>query len=198
MTTQFILARHGETEWNRIKRLQGHLDSPISLTGYQQVNTLGESLTNECIDRIITSPLGRALSSAKICQEHLNCTLTVDERLIERDFGLWQARLFESLTNEPYFYESFYQVTEHKPPQGESGVACANRINQALKSIAEKYPSETILVITHGDAIRCFLSLCTQQQNSQNELDAYSQHGNAGTFRIQYDHVLKVFQRQTY
>ncbi|PWK46357.1 histidine phosphatase family protein, partial [Pleionea mediterranea] len=68
----FYLARHGETEWNRIKRLQGRLDSPLTEQGIQQANDLAASMTNYSVDAVITSPLLRARRTAEICQQQLN------------------------------------------------------------------------------------------------------------------------------
>jgi broad specificity phosphatase PhoE len=187
--TQFILARHGETEWNKLRRLQGHLDSPLTLSGQNQAKKLVEKITLHSIELVITSPLGRALNTAIICQSRLSLALKINSGLVERHFGDWQGRLFDELAAEQYFKQIFSQVTKHSPPNGEAGLDCGTRISHTLVDIAVTQSENRILVITHGDAIRCFLA--TLSQNSG--CDAYSQYGNGKIFPVNYCHSSKSF-----
>lgn len=136
MKRQFFLARHGQTQWNVLKKLQGHLDSPMTNQGLEQIKRLAQTMVEQHIDLIVSSPLGRAKTTAAMCQQQLNIPLHFDNALIERNFGTWQGKLFDQLRNQPHFESVFYQVTKHAPPQGESGIQCAKRFKQALVDIA--------------------------------------------------------------
>ena len=188
-TTEFLLARHGETEWNRIRRLQGRLDSPLSQAGQSQALTLAESMQNCGVDLILSSPLGRARETAKVCQEVLTLDLHLDEGLQERHFGQWQSQYFDELSHHDNFEAVFFQVTDRAPPGGESGVECGDRISKVLCSIANSFQQRKFLIVTHGDAIRCFLASLSQQ----GECDAYSQYGNGRVFPVNYCHQKNEF-----
>ena len=183
--TQFYLARHGETEWNRLRKLQGRLDSPLTSLGLQQARVIAEQFARDEIQLILSSPLKRAFDTAKICQQHLNLEHKTHVGLIERDFGEWQSYQFDELTNEINFEAVFKQVTASAPPGGESGLNCANRLSETLQSIADNYLEERVLVITHGDAIRCFMDLLSESV----EVDAYSQYGNGRIIPVDFNHA---------
>ena len=189
-TTKIILARHGETEWNTVRRLQGNLDSPMTERGKEQAKNIAETLRSKKIDQIVCSPLGRALESAMICKHELNIKLTTENGLVERNFGDWQGLHFDDLSEKNNFKEIFFQLTNHSPPNGESGYECSSRISSVLTELARRYKNQTVLVISHGDAIRCFLESISAQGNC----DAYSQYGNGKCFGIEYCHNNSCFE----
>jgi probable phosphoglycerate mutase len=87
--------RHGETVWNKAQRLQGGLDSPLTNKGVQQASAMGAALLNElgpCPDcLLVSSPLGRALTTARIVGEILGLSAEVDARLSEITMGSWDG-----------------------------------------------------------------------------------------------------------
>lgn len=85
------LARHGQTEWNTTGRRQGRLDSPLTPHGTAQAHRNAQLLTNEGIDAIFSSPLGRARRTATIIGTHLDLTIRVLDDLAEIDHGLWSG-----------------------------------------------------------------------------------------------------------
>lgn len=187
--TQFILARHGETKWNQVRRLQGHLDSPLTKAGLEQANFIAESTLNAPVELLFSSPLGRAKTTAQSIQQKLAIPLHMEQGLIERHFGDWQGAYFDDLVECSYFEQIFSQVTQHAPPNGESGVACAQRISNTLIKLANESFQASILVITHGDAIRCFMNSLYGNVNC----DAYSQYGNGKMFPIKFCHLTQSF-----
>ncbi len=188
-TTQLFIARHGETQWNLVKKLQGHLDSPLTKVGNSQALTLANAALKLDINGIFSSPLNRALSTAQTCVKAINKPLNIEPLLIERNFGDWQSCYFNELSDKSYFNEIFKQVTSHAPPNGESGIDCGNRISSTLKHIAQTHKGKNILVITHGDAIRCLFGTLKQLANC----DAYSQYGNGKLFNLIYCHNSESF-----
>lgn len=189
MKTDFYLCRHGETQWNVVKRLQGRLNSELTNKGQTQAQTLAQTLKTENIDVIVTSPLGRAHQTALVCQQHIKRDLVIEDGLTERHFGDWQGALFESLSDKPQFSEIFFEVTNDEPPNGESSIAANKRFTDALEKIARQYGEQNVLVVTHGDVLRSFFAQLKQKEFC----DAYSQYGNGKYFRVRFCHLEKTF-----
>ena len=182
--TKLYLARHGETEWNLYKKLQGRLDSPLTEVGKTQAEQLGQKLMGEGVAKIYASPLGRASQTAIRCKAALNIELEYIDALQERHFGDWQASFFDDLNGHKNFESIFFKVTQDSPPNGEAGLACAQRIQDCLGLLVPKHIQQKLLIVTHGDAIRCFMSLITKESG----VDAYSQYGNGKIFEIDFCH----------
>jgi len=187
--TQFLLARHGETQWNQLRRLQGSLDSALTERGQSQAIDLAHSMMEQSVDLILSSPLGRALSTASKCEKMLSSEINVHIGLVERHFGDWQGKYFDELTEEESFEDIFLQVTNDSPPNGESGIDCRIRILKTLTDVANNNPQKKILVITHGDAIRCFLDSFMKTNGN----DAYSQYANGQVFPVEFCHISQQF-----
>ncbi len=79
-----LLVRHGETDWNRAKRLQGHLDISLNQEGITQANRLGKSLANESIDIAYSSDLSRAFDTAQAILAQRSIPHFIDQSLRER------------------------------------------------------------------------------------------------------------------
>lgn len=188
MKTSIFLARHGETEWNTQQKLQGRLDSPLTNKGVRQAMKLADRFSNtHPIDLIVTSPLLRALATAHICQRNLHVELEIHPALMERDFGQWQEKHLIDLHTHPDYHSVFHQVSIHSAPLGESGIACAKRFEEGLTDIANRHPNKNILIISHGDAIRCFLSL-KSKKNATILLD------NGADSSLLFHHDQQTFQ----
>ena len=181
--------RHGETVWNTEKRLQGQLDSPLTNNGIQQIQSLLPELKKLSISQVLTSPLGRAMESAKIIAEHFNIFLNVIDDLKERHFGDWQGELFEELKSKGLFSSVLLNVNNDKPNGGESGLNCAKRMQGYLMNQIKNESFEHTLIMTHGEILRCFLSqlpVLNGKNNEQLSADAYSQYRNGRIFKVAY------------
>jgi probable phosphoglycerate mutase len=157
------LARHGETEWNRIGRWQGATDIPLSDVGRAQARLLADRLRDERIARIHTSQLSRALETAQIIAARLGAPApTADPRLRERGYGS-----FEGLTREecaerfPGAWEQYLADRRAVPPGAEPQAEVIERMTAAMMEIAalagSQSASEASLVVSHGGAIRSFI-----------------------------------------
>ena len=146
------LVRHGQTDWNIEKRMQGHTDIPLNDTGIQQMNELSDRIVKEGIsfDRLISSPLGRARKSAEIIAEKTGFKdIVFDEDFIERDCGLLEGVIWspELDLNDPEY-------------ETESVSDLCKRAKRAF----EKYDfaeDEKIMIVSHGAflaALVCVLS----------------------------------------
>ena len=88
---KLYVARHGETEWNRLNKVCGRTDSPLTDKGLQQAQLLADGLENCPIDVIIASPLSRAQETARAVAERKHLPIITDERLIEQDYGMYEG-----------------------------------------------------------------------------------------------------------
>jgi uncharacterized phosphatase len=142
--TELVLVRHGETEWNRIGRVQGLSDIPLNDTGREQARHAGRRLATERWDAVATSPLSRAADTARIIAEELGLPEpeTVDA-LVERNYG--EA---EGLSG-PEIDARFGGVIEAR----ESREQVVERVRPALLALAERHPGGRVLVVSHGGVI---------------------------------------------
>jgi broad specificity phosphatase PhoE len=83
----FYFLRHGQTDWNLEGRYQGHADTPLNRTGIAQAHAAAECLAEVAIDRIVVSPLIRAVATAAIVAERLGKPIQIERGLMERNFG---------------------------------------------------------------------------------------------------------------
>jgi broad specificity phosphatase PhoE len=90
-TTRILLARHGETEWNRLGRWQGHADPPLNDLGRRQAEILAEQLAGDTVSAVYSSDLRRARETARIVAERIGLPVTEDSALREIDVGSWSG-----------------------------------------------------------------------------------------------------------
>jgi broad specificity phosphatase PhoE len=151
-----FLFRHGETDWNREGRLQGHTDTPLNATGFAQAEALSESLRPHRLDAVVSSDLSRALTTAKIVAERLGLPLFTEAGLRETDVGaaeglLWaeaRSRFGEGLTRR------WYSDGDVAFPGGETGTETRARGLAALRRFTAAQRYRRIGVSTHGAMVR--------------------------------------------
>jgi probable phosphoglycerate mutase len=151
-----FLFRHGETDWNREGRLQGHTDTPLNATGLAQAEALAHRLRAHRLDAVLSSDLARALTTAQIVADALGVPLATDLGLRETSVGaaegmVWadaKARFGEELT------ERWYSDNDVAFPGGETGLATLTRGLAALRRFAVAHPYRRIGVSTHGAMLR--------------------------------------------
>jgi 2,3-bisphosphoglycerate-dependent phosphoglycerate mutase len=150
--TKLIVVRHGETSWNREKRMQGTTDTPLSEVGQAQARALGRRLAGREFAALYASDLSRARDTASIIADHTGRQLVMDSRLRERRFGV-----FEGLTAgeiQERFPEEYARFVSRDPdyevPGGESARGFAGRCLGCLSEIAGRHRGEEIVVVTHG------------------------------------------------
>jgi broad specificity phosphatase PhoE len=195
--TTFLLVRHGETEWNTERRLQGQLDSPLTKNGIKQIESLATQFSNQqnslAIDQIISSPLARAESSSIILQKKLQKPLSVHHSLKERSFGVWEGRMFDEIKQEPDFESVFYSITQTPIVKGESAIDARERMDTSLKELALEYKQQCLLVMTHGEILRCFLSGIDKNIDGS----AYQLFENGKVFEVVYSSTRNAFRYVT-
>lgn len=148
--TDLYLVRHGETDWNRQRRIQGLTDIPLNATGREQARLTGMLLTRRPITRVVASPLSRALETAQIIARELGLPEPeVSEALVERNYGAAEGLGFHEID---VLYPEGTAVAGR-----ESREEVAARILPELARIAAAHPGEAIVVVSHGGAIRSAL-----------------------------------------
>jgi 2,3-bisphosphoglycerate-dependent phosphoglycerate mutase len=153
--TILILARHGETDWNRENRFQGHADPPLNELGRKQSAKLAEALADEPIARVYTSPLRRARETAELVAERLGLEIESLEALREIDVGSWTGLTREEVAERfPEAYARWLERAPHGFEDGETYEELAARVIPALGALAEAHPATTLLIVTHGGPSR--------------------------------------------
>ena len=151
--------RHGETEYNKDARFQGHLDIPLSEIGINQAKQALENSKEYKFDKIYCSPLSRARQTAEIINSHHNVNIIEDDRLKEIYMGSLQGRFFKDLTEE----EQKLAFTEPDHFGGESHEMFCSRVVSFFKEIENT--SENILIVSHGGIYRALYKYLNNLDN---------------------------------
>lgn len=160
--TTILLARHGETDWNRENRFQGHADPPLNETGRAQAVQLAEALGAESLTAVYSSPLRRALETAKIVGAQHDVEPVPVDALREVDVGSWQGLTRDEARKR--YPEQFARWLDYGRgwDDGESYEEMTGRVVPALLAIAAAHRGERVLAVTHGGPIRAALAAAEQ------------------------------------
>jgi broad specificity phosphatase PhoE len=156
--TEILLARHGETDWNRENRFQGHADPPLNELGRAQAAELATVLAGEELAAVYSSPLQRAFETARVVAEPHGLAAAPVEGLKEVDVGSWQALTRDEV--EQRFPEQFRRWLDYERgwDDGESYDEMGQRVITALEELAAHHDGERIVAVTHGGPIRAALA----------------------------------------
>jgi broad specificity phosphatase PhoE len=149
--TSLYLVRHGETDWNAQRRIQGSTDIPLNSTGRAQAETTGRLLARRDWDGIYSSPLSRAFETAEIIAKEVGLGVphTIDA-IVERNYGEAEGLNWEQVES---------QFPGDAPVPGrETHEEVARRVLPALVALASSRPGESLLVVSHGGVIRSVLN----------------------------------------
>lgn len=155
-----FVIRHGQTEWNLARRMQGRLDSPLTHAGMEQAHSHGELLKGLAgVDIMFVSPSGRTRETAYIINSYVRSKVIYEDALLERDVGHWSGLTVDEL--EDAFPQAWRQRTEdpfnHRPPAGESLADMDGRCADFLELVLNSSESN-IALITHQVMSRVILS----------------------------------------
>ena len=167
-TLKLYIVRHGETEWNVIKRFQGQLNTPLTEKGMEKLRETGKKLENVLFDEVYTSELGRTVASAEIIlnenRGYRNKKLELKKlaELNEVYFGVWQGLTYEEVflkyPEEANNY--FYNVKNYKAEnvEAEKLEDALERFLKGINKILDSHESGNILVVTHGTVLEMFMN----------------------------------------
>lgn len=153
MTTVY-LTRHGESDWNAANRFQGHSDRPLTDLGRRQAEALAEVVAQENVDAIYSSPLIRALETARIVAARTGLEVTELDGLREVDTGSWSG--LSRAEVQERFPEGFERWIAGGSgwEDGETYEEMGERVLGAIRAIAAAHPNGRVLVVSHGGPIR--------------------------------------------
>ena len=152
--TELLLVRHGETDWNRDRRFQGHADRPLNDAGREQARELAEALSGERIDAVYTSDLQRARETAEILAARLGVEVVALQELREIDVGSWQGLTWPEIEQRHPDGAARWHRDGHGWDGGETYDELGRRIVDALGEIAARHHGQRVLVVGHGGTVR--------------------------------------------
>jgi len=169
MSAKIILIRHGVTDWNLVKRYQGHTDIPLNESGQKQARDTAKLLTNIPIDIIYTSDLSRAYQTAEIIAEGKNIPIHKLKTLRETHFGQWEGLTIEEIRERfPEDVERLKKDPIHGiRPGGESRMMMFERVKKTLREIIHKHPHQTVAIISHQGALAAAVCAITGEEYSE-------------------------------
>jgi broad specificity phosphatase PhoE len=176
LTTIVGLLRHGQTDWNIDMRLQGVSDIPLNETGHAQAVEAADVLASQVWNRIISSPLSRARTTAEYVSARMGLgEITVHELLLERSFGAAEGSSYEE-------WKERLQAGIHAEG-AESIEDLEIRAAKLLEEVASSYAGERILAVSHGALIRKIIGMVSNGEFPREG----ERFGNASLTTIAYD-----------
>lgn len=152
---RLVLMRHGETDWNVEKRIQGIRDIPLNEKGIKQIQEISKRFLNDAefhFSGIITSPLMRAKQSASICCQFLEIPIEEAEEFQERRFGRLEGKTIKEIQRE-YQMTNIEEIQESRYGM-EDMTSVAERIQRGLHRLSAHCQGQSILLVTHGSIIK--------------------------------------------
>jgi probable phosphoglycerate mutase len=161
MTTSILLIRHGETAWNAVRRLQGHIDIPLNDEGQRQAEALARALAAEPLHAVIASDLQRALQTAQAVAARHRLPVRQDEALRERCYGAFEGMLYAEIEQRFPLEFAAWQTRQIDAvmPDGahhaESFRQFHRRCVGAILALAHAHPGQTLALVAHGGVLEC-------------------------------------------
>jgi probable phosphoglycerate mutase len=158
--TTLLLVRHGETDWNRDGRWQGHSDTQLNEAGREQARRVAAELDG--VDAVYASDLARAAETAEIIAAELGLPVRLDARLRERSFGAWEGLTADEI--EAGFRDQHLRWLAGEgagADDAEPFDAFAARVRSFLEDVLDAHRDETVLLVAHGGSIRVIHALAS-------------------------------------
>lgn len=158
--TIIYIVRHGETEWNIKKLIQGQADSPLTNTGIEQAKKVAKDLRNVKFDLVFASDSIRAKRTAEIIAAERKLAIETTKLLRERYFAELEGKPGKALDAYRRLYEKMNdeEIYKYRPvPNSETDEEITTRLITFLRETAITHPGKRVLVVTHGAIVRAFL-----------------------------------------
>lgn len=157
------VTRHGQTDWNRIRRYQGATDIRMNETGREQARRVRDGLAHVRFDRVVSSPRNRAIETASIITGLPPDEIEISPALAEAELGDWEARYEEGIIAE--LGDAYFAWTEHAglipPPNGESLFHVMARLYEPLEAWLAEAVEKNVLIVAHQGTNAALLMLIT-------------------------------------
>lgn len=151
-TTRIVFLRHGRTEWNDTRRLQGQADVELDRVGLKQAQSAAHALSNREFAAIYASDLQRAAVTARAVADVLGLPVVTDKRLQEINVGAWSGKTRTEVEAEFPQYASWYAEGRdfRRSDTGETEADMLKRAMPALDRILSRHAGQEVLVVGHG------------------------------------------------
>lgn len=160
--TNILLIRHGETAWNAVRRLQGHIDIPLNAEGERQAGALAQALAAESVDVIVSSDLQRARQTAQaVADQYGGAMVHTDANLRERCYGVFEGMLYTDVEQQYPADFALWQARDIDavmPPGERVAESFRQFYARAISAIgewAERHPGKTVAIVAHGGVLEC-------------------------------------------
>lgn len=196
MDRVFYLFRHGETDWNVIKRCQGHTDIPLNKNGIQQVESLALKMHGTPLEVIFSSDLVRSSHTGNRVAHELQIPIHFDSRLREMSYGDAEGMIYQEAVEkfgEKIWAElsSFKKEFDHVGfPGGETRKESRERFLSLLYEIIEQTNHSHIGISTHGGAIRNIMHFFLDEDHPMLPIP------NCVVYCLKFDSTLKKFKAE--
>lgn len=163
--------RHGQTDWNHIKRFQGQKDIPLNEMGRQQAQATAQRLQAVSFDGAYASDLSRARETADIINAHHTLAVVQDKRLRERSFGCFEGyTIDETRQRFPDIRQAYLKDQLHfRIPDGESRFEFIQRVGAFFEGLRQAHAGQRLLVVAHGGVLG---ALCSHIISQKLDLEA--------------------------
>lgn len=184
---KIYFVRHGETDWNKERKIQGQVDIPLNEFGRHLARETAKGLRDVPFDVCFTSPLGRARETAEIILQGRDVPILEDKRILEMNFGVLEGKCCSKEGwDVPDSFQMFFDDPVHyqAPEGGEDFQAVRERTGDFLNWLfaQEQYRDSTVLVTTHGAAMAGLLN--NLKKKSLAEYWGVGVHKNCGVTEV--------------
>jgi probable phosphoglycerate mutase len=157
---KLYIVRHGETEFNVQKRMQGRLDSPLTQRGVDNARALARQMENVTFEKIYSSPSPRAYKTAELIKGERDIQIQIEDELREMNLADWEGKSKEELEQlYPEENDKFWNKPQlFKPIGGESFQQVQDRVVEAINKLISKNSDGNILIVTHSVVIKTLIT----------------------------------------
>jgi probable phosphoglycerate mutase len=166
---RLLVVRHGQTDFNAVRRYQGATDVALNATGVQQAEALAQRLRAYEIDVIVSSPLERALQTARIIARTLPCNIQVMSQFAERRMGVYEGLTpEEAQARYPELWrQGITRQMNQAPPEGETILEVGYRVLEGLDRLKKRYSNKTVLLVAHAFVARMIYGIINRVSDEQ-------------------------------
>lgn len=197
--TTLLLLRHGETAWNLSGRWQGQAaDTPLTELGREQARIVASRLRVYPIRAIYSSDLLRAFETAQIVGQRLGLAPVAEPALRESDIGAWTGLTWREITERfPDEVTAMYAGQEVRRGGGESYGELQARLAAAAEGIAAQHPGQTVLLVSHGAALRSLVAHALDASLAQMHRIAIGGNAALSVVQMRHGHLRLVSYNDT-
>jgi len=186
---EIILVRHGETDWNVERRIQGNRDIPLNVEGRRQAAALGRALASEPLDAVIASDLRRAMETARAIAAPHGIAVRAERELRERRFGAFEGLTHDEIRARYPHHHAVWRARvadAEYPPERQTAETLRQFSARAVNAVVRLMESgfRKLLIVTHGGVLDClYRNACGMDLSAPRNFDI----PNAGINRLSWD-----------